>query len=83
MSNTFWKFPACAKHDEIDELRHPKLWAGALSSPETGIYSLKKGEYVLYGDQEALLFRPKRRVFKLALELFSALKSLGGEKKSA
>lgn len=73
---SFWNFRASDKWDEIDIVRHPKLWSGALSDPDTGAYALKRGEYVLYGPEEALLFRPKRAVFRVGMELYLALLSL-------
>lgn len=76
MSNSFWDFPAWCKYDELIEHRHMHLITGALSSAETGIERVDMDEYILFGPTEALLFRPKNVVSRLALGLYCAMLSL-------
>lgn len=72
----FWDFPACAKHDEIHEGTHDRLYLGALADSETGIEKVGRDAYIIYGKQEALLMRPVTFIYRLGLDLLEAFLSL-------
>lgn len=76
MKKSFWQFPPYSKLDVLDEGDHYRHVLGALSDQETGIESVNKTTYILYGKEQALLFAPAKLVVKLSLELYRAYLSL-------
>lgn len=69
----FWKIPQDAKWDELSENNRQHLIHRALSDKETGLYPVKSNEYILYGGEQALLFRPTRIVYKVVMFLYEGL----------
>ena len=73
----FWhSIPAWAKWDELSETKHLPLLQRVLEDPETGVEGFNRDEYILYGPEEALLFRPKGRLPRLAMHLYEAMMEL-------
>ena len=73
---TFWDFPSCAKWDEIIEGQHDYLYHGALGDWQTGVNKVETNVFILYGDNEALLFRPVKFIYRMGVELLGAFLSL-------
>lgn len=71
-TDSFWDFPHSAKYDEIREDRHMHLLWGALADPLTGIDKVDRETYILFGENEALLIRPKSLSVWVGLELYRA-----------
>ena len=69
---TFWDFPGYAKYDELmDDNSDNYLLEPALKDPLTEAERSGHCEYILYSEMgEALLFRPKKFVSRLAMELY-------------
>lgn len=77
MSTSFWNFPKSCKYDVLVEERHIHLIHGALCDPQTRIENLENHDFLVYGDEEALLIKkPTSAPLRLALYLYSALLSL-------
>ena len=75
----FWRnIPAWAKWDELSEIKHLPLLQRVLEDPETGAEEFDRDEYILYGPEEALLFRPKGLLPRLAMTLYEAMLDLFG-----
>ncbi len=68
MKTKFWDFPSSSKIDVLDEKHHAPLIAGALMDAETQIDTIEDG-FILYGEEEALLFRPRTLVMWFPVEL--------------
>lgn len=74
MKQGFWlTIPHSAKWDELNEKRHIRLLEQSLQDSETDIYRSGRDEYFISGEVEALLFRPKSFVWKIAMELYTSM----------
>lgn len=74
MKQSFWlTIPHSAKWDELNESRHIHLLEGSLQDSQTFVYKSGRDEYFISGEVEALLFRPKSFVWKMALELYTSM----------
>ena len=69
----FWNFPAYVKWDELDERYHTSLVQRAFRDEETGMEEFEKNSFILFGEEEALLFRPTKIVYKLGAILYTGL----------
>lgn len=74
--NTFWDFPAYVKWDELDEKKHRGLILGALADDYTGVEQIDSHTFILYGPEEALLFKPLSLVYRHSLCLYAAMVGL-------
>lgn len=70
--NGFWNFPPHVKYDEITEGHNDHLFYGAVADMETGVDKVNRDTYIVYGNIEALLFRPTNTVYRLGIELLKA-----------
>lgn len=67
---TFWDLPAWAKWDELHENSDDYLLGPALKDSLTEIEKSNQ-DYILYSEKgEALLFRPKKLIPRLGMELY-------------
>lgn len=71
----FWDFPQSAKWDQLDEHnpRHAKLIINALEDTETGVECIDRETYSMYGEEEALLVRPKSVLLFICLDIYRGL----------
>jgi hypothetical protein len=74
--DSFWDFDPWVKYDEIVEGTHDHLYYGALRDSKTGVDKLDTKTFILYGDQEALLFRPVNFICRIGVELLGAFLNL-------
>lgn len=82
MNDSFWKFPAHVKWDKITERSHPRLVTGALQDRTTGAEIIGSGKFILYGEEEALLFEPESRLFRVVMYLYCGLCTVLGKNSS-
>ena len=81
MSDQFWEFDAWVKWDELDEITHERLIFAALRDRHTGIQRHERNSVIVYGPEEALLFRPRTALFRVVMFLYEGLYAvLAGEK---
>lgn len=71
-NDCFWNFPHHCKYDVLDEKRHAHLLVGALKDRCTRLDRVDRNTFILYGDDEAVLIKPKSLVVRIALELYGA-----------
>lgn len=74
MKQGFWlSIPHSSKMDELLEKKHIHLLENSLKDSQTFVYRSGRDEYFISGEIEALLFRPKSFVWKMALELYASM----------
>jgi len=76
--DSFWNLPAWSKLDELKETNHMQHIVPALEDALTHVEEFEREEYILYGPEEALLFRPHGLIPRLAMTLYCNMMSLLG-----
>lgn len=73
LTTSFWNFPHHTKWDALKEPQHSHLIYAALRDVNTDIEKQEDGNYILFGDKEALLVIPSLLSTKLLLSLFQII----------
>ena len=75
MKTSWWdNIPHYAKYDEmLDDRSDDYLIAPVLSDDCTAIERSGRDEYILFGEQEALLYRPVHLITRLGMDLYCTM----------
>lgn len=75
MKDGFWRtIPGSSKWDELlDDRSDDYLLIQVLRDSETDTYRNDVNNYTLYGNDEALLYRPTHLITRLGMELYRAV----------